>query len=92
MSTCHMGSTLHSANANKYMTHEEGSTTAPLNLFTARSTGESSQMIDPDSPAEERFVETSAFSTGKDYIVAVTKDGSSVYVLKNLTGTSSGNT
>ncbi len=86
------GSTLHSANANKYMTHEEGSTTAPLNLFTVRSTGESSQMIDPDSPAEERFVETSAFSTGKDYIVAVTKDGSSVYVVKNLTGTSSGNT
>ena len=88
------GSTLHSANANKYMTHEEGTTATPLNLFTVRSTGESSSMIDPDNPvsAEVRFVETNAFSTGKDYIIAVTKDGTSVYVLKNLTGTSSGNT
>ena len=86
------GSTLHSANANKYLTHEEGTTTTPLNLFTIRSTGESSSMIDPDSPAEERFVETDSLSNGKDYIVAVTKDGSSVYAIENVGGTSSADT
>ncbi len=86
------GSTLHSANADKYMTHEEGSTSSPLNLFTIRSTGESSSMIDPDNPAEVRYVETTAFADGRDYIVGVTKDGSSVYAIENITGTTSGNT
>ncbi len=86
------GSTLHSANADKYLTHEEGSTSAPLNLFTVRSTGESSSIIDPDNPAEVRFVETDSFSDGKDYIIAATKDGSSVYAIENVSGTSSGDT
>jgi uncharacterized protein YjdB len=86
------GSTLTSTNAGKSMTHEEGSTGAPLNLFTVRTTGEESSMIDPDNPAEVRFIETNAFSDGKDYIVAVTKDGSSVYAIANNNGTTSGNT
>jgi hypothetical protein len=49
-------------------------------------------MVDPDTPAEVRFVETNALSTGKDYIVGVTKDGGSVYAVENVTGTSSGDT
>ncbi len=86
------GSTLHSANANKYMTHEEGSTGTPLNLFTIRSTGESSSLIDPDNTAEERFIETNALTDNKDYIIGVTKDGSNIYAIENTTGTTSGDT
>ncbi|MBO4832110.1 MAG: Ig-like domain-containing protein, partial [Oscillospiraceae bacterium] len=84
------GSTLHSANANKYLTHEEGSTSAPVNLFTVRSTGESSSMIDPDNPAEERFIETNALTNNRDYIIGVNAGGNSVYAIDNASG--SGNT
>ncbi|WP_050749569.1 Ig-like domain-containing protein [Slackia heliotrinireducens] len=86
------GSTLHSANADKYITHEEGSASASLNLFTVRSTGESSTMIDPGNQAEVRYIETDALSTGKDYIVGVTKDGASVYAIENVGGSSSADT
>ena len=86
------GSTLKSTNSGKSITHEEGSTSAPLNLFTVRSTGESSSMVDPDTPAEVRFVETNALSTGKDYIVGVTASGNSIYAIENISGTTSGDT
>ena len=86
------GSTLHSANADKYLTHEEGSATAPLNLFTVRSTGESSSMIDPDNPAQVRYVETTSLSNNRDYIIAVNAGGNTVYAIDNTNGSSGGNT
>ncbi|MBR2580151.1 MAG: Ig domain-containing protein, partial [Cutibacterium sp.] len=86
------GSTLHSANSDKYLTHEEGSSSAPLNLFTVRSTGEESSMIDPDNQAEVRYVEVDSLRTGADYIIAATASGTSVYAVKNMNGSSSGNT
>ncbi len=38
------GTTLKSTNANKSLTHEEGSSSSPINLFTVRSTGETSTL------------------------------------------------
>nr|AHF24246.1 calcineurin-like phosphoesterase [uncultured bacterium Contig224] len=86
------GSLLKSTNADKYLNFEmEG---ANLNLFDVRSesNAHSSSMIDPDNPAEVRYVETDSLSTGRDYIVAVTKDGSSVYAIDNVGGSSSADT
>jgi uncharacterized repeat protein (TIGR02543 family) len=85
-------SKLKSTNADKYLNHEMED--ASLNLFDVRSEGNahSSSMIDPDNPGETRYVETDSLSSGKDYIVAVTKDGTSVYAIENTSGTESGDT
>ncbi|MBQ6662486.1 MAG: Ig-like domain-containing protein, partial [Firmicutes bacterium] len=91
------GSTLKSSNASstassdKYMTHEEGTSSAPLNFFTVRSTGETSLLVDPTATIETRYIETDSLQDGKEYIIAVTKSDNSVYAVKKVT-TGSGNT
>ncbi|MBQ6452670.1 MAG: Ig-like domain-containing protein, partial [Solobacterium sp.] len=91
------GSMIRSTNATastpdrpKYLGYEE----APANLFTVRSeeNADESTLVDPSVTIEERFVETDRFEDGKEYIIGVTKDSGSVYAIKNVTGTSTGNT
>ena len=66
-----------------------------INLFTIRSraNADSSELTSPDITAEVRYEETNTLKDGEEYIIAVTKDDSSVYAVKNVaTGTTSTNT
>ena len=91
------GSMLLSSNSNKYLSHEESSSSSngsPINLFTVRSQSNADEttLIDPSVTIEERFIETNTLEDGKEYIIAVTKESGSVYAVKNISGTSTGNT
>jgi len=86
------GTALKSTNANKSLTHEETSGSTAINLFTIRTTGEESTLIDPEHPVETRYIETTELKDGEEYILGVsTGDSSKVYAIKNITGTSNGN-
>ena len=52
------GSTLKSTNAGKSITHEEGTTSSPLNLFTVRSTGETTTLVEAEEIIEPVAVES----------------------------------
>ena len=90
------GSKLKSTNAsatatsNKFLSYEDSA-----NLFTVRSSDNADEVtiVDTETTLEVRYEETNAFVDGKEYIIAVTKDDSSVYAIKNVaTGTTAANT
>lgn len=64
------GSTLKSMNAGKYLTHEEGTNTAPKNLFTVRSNGESSTAAGPFDVHEEHVWGDPEWSWADDFSAA----------------------
>ena len=50
------GSTLRSTNCGKSLTHEEGTPAGSINVFTIRTTGETSHLTDPDNPGTFKYL------------------------------------
>ena len=95
------GSMLKSTNASatassaKYLAYEEDDGSGnTISLFTIRSESNADEttLVDPTATITVKFVETDSFKDGKEYIIAVTKDATSVYAVRNASGTSTGNT
>ena len=89
------GSMLHSANSDKYLAFETVGAAGNVTMFTIRSqnNADSSTVDSPDLEINIRYFETDALVNGKEYIIAVTKDSSSVYAVNNVaTGATATNT
>ena len=86
------------ASSDKFLAYEEkdsdSSNANTISLFTIRSESNADEttLVDPTATITVTFVETDSFKDGKEYIIAVTKDATSVYAVRNASGTSSGNT
>ncbi len=70
-----------------------GSATITVTTVDGGKTATCAVTVKETEPGEVvRYVETTGFEDGKEYIIAVDKDSSSAYVVKNVGGTESGNT